>query len=86
MKIIFHKNFRKEFAKLNKDEQKRVLFRLDIFQNDHLNKILNNHELKGPLSGFRSINLSGNLRAHYTLVAKDTAFFVLLGTHSELYQ
>lgn len=85
MKTIFHKNFRKEFVKLKKGEQKRVLSRLNIFQKDPFDEILNNHELKGRLSGFRSISLSGDLRAHYNLVTKDTAFFVVLGTHSELY-
>ena len=86
MKVIFHKNFRKEFKKLKQSEQKRALSRINIFQNDPFDEILNNHELKGRLSGFRSINLSGDLRAHYTLVSEDTAFFVLLGTHSDLYE
>ncbi len=52
---------------------------------DPYHALLRNHALLGQFDGYRSISVSGDLRAIYTLVAKDTAYFVAFGTHSELY-
>ena len=52
---------------------------------DPFNDALNNHALQGKYTGMRSINISGDLRAVYELVGKDTAYFVDLDNHNNLY-
>lgn len=52
---------------------------------DPFHEILNNHSLKGKYKGYRSINISGDYRAIYSLIKEDTAYFIALDTHSSLY-
>ncbi len=51
---------------------------------------LNNHLLKGKLSGCHSININGDWRAIYTEYKDNDGnliiVFELLGTHSQLYR
>ena len=47
--------------------------------------LLNNHALSGKYSGYRSINIGGDLRAIYEPISLDIAFFIIMGTHPELY-
>jgi len=50
------------------------------------NPILNNHALHGKWGRYRSINITGNLRALYELIDIDTALLILVDTHSNLYR
>lgn len=47
--------------------------------------VLRNHQLKGEFIEYRSINISGDLRAHY-YVQGDDYVFVVVGTHAQLYK
>ncbi len=47
--------------------------------------ILNNHMLQGKYAEVRSINITGDFRAHYTVLNNNSRYFVAIGTHSELY-
>ncbi|MBI4090595.1 MAG: type II toxin-antitoxin system mRNA interferase toxin, RelE/StbE family [Candidatus Komeilibacteria bacterium] len=85
MKIVFHKHFEKQFLKLRPAEKKRFKERKDIFMHDPYHPVLNNHPLRGTYKGYRSINVGGDLRAVYTLVNDDAAFFVAIDRHSNLY-
>lgn len=85
MKIILHKNFEKEYKKLNKKEQDKFKERISIFIKNPFDITLNNHLLKGKYKGYRSINITGDLRAIYKLLKKDNYIFVSINTHSELY-
>ena len=84
MDIRFHKGFIRKFNKLSKNDQKRFNERFVIFANDAFDPILKNHTLKGKHSNCRSINITGDLRAIYT-VKGETVTFLEIGTHSELY-
>lgn len=84
MKIIFHSNFAKQYKKLRRGEQKRVKERLDLFLYDEFNPILNNHPLRGKYLNYRSINITGNLRAIYKL-QNEMRIFITVDTHSNLY-
>ena len=86
MIIEFHKKFRKAFRKLKAGEIAQLKERLELFSKDPFNQKLNNHRLQGEYSDRRSINITGDLRALYKIKSRDTVLFVLLDTHSELYE
>ena len=63
MKIIFSKKFKKQFAKLRKNEKTRVLKALKKFEENPFERSLNNHELHGKdFAGLRSISAGGDIR------------------------
>lgn len=84
MKIKLHKNFKKQYKKLSESEKKKFKERRDLFLQDEFNPILNNHSLKGKYQGYRSINVTGDLRAIYKRET-NVAIFVIIGSHSRLY-
>ena len=85
MKIRFHKNFEKQYKKLRRKEQDKVQQKLELFLEDPFCSRLNNHSLKGKYTDYRSINITGDLRAIYKLINEEEFIFVLIGTHSNLY-
>jgi len=87
MKIEYHKNFTKQFAKLQRKEQERALNSLKLFENEPYAEQLRNHRLQGKLSQFRSINAGGDLRLHYYEKEPNhiVVVFVAIGSHSQLY-
>ncbi len=85
MRAKFHKKFAKQLGKYSIKIQKAFEKRLKIFQENPFEEILGNHPLSGIWLGYRSINVSGDLRAIYELIDEETAFFVAIGTHSQLY-
>jgi len=85
MKIKFHRNFEKQYRKLNKAQKKKAKERLFLFIEDSFNPILNNHPLKGKYTGYRSINITGDLRAVYKFINEKECVFVVLDKHSNLY-
>ncbi len=86
MKLIFHKKFKRRFKKLTYAQQKKVTDRFTLFVVEPFDPILHNHELSGPWKGYRSINITGDLRAVYTIIDDGIVRFVDIGTHSELYE
>lgn len=85
MTIYFHKNFEKSYKKLKGADRKKIKDRLGVFINDPFDSQLNNHPLKGKYEDYRSINISGDLRAIYKYINDDECVFAEIGTHSELY-
>ncbi len=85
MKIVFHKNFDKQYSKLRVSEKEQFKEKRDIFLKEEFNPILHNHSLKGKYKGYRSINISGDLRAVYKYLKQDTIIFVAIDSHSNLY-
>lgn len=84
MKIKLHRDFEKQYQSLRESEKKRFKQRRDLFLQDEFNPILNNHSLKGKYLGFRSINITGDLRVVYKKY-DDEAIFVAIDSHSNLY-
>jgi addiction module RelE/StbE family toxin len=82
----YHKDFLKSYSKLTDKFKNAVKERLRIFADDPFSIILNNHPLKGKYDGYRSINISGDLRAIYKELNEKEVIFVLIGTHSKLYK
>jgi len=85
MKILLHKNFEKRYKKLRLGEKRRFKKQRDLFLENPYHPLLHNHPLQGPYRGYRSIGISGDLRAIYKIIDPDTVYFVALGTHNELY-
>ena len=77
MIIDFHKKFTRKFKKLPAAQKNKFYSRLTLFEKDEFSPILNNHALIGRYQGFRSINISGDLRAIFRR-EKDSVLFVAL--------
>lgn len=85
MNVRFHQNFIKSYRKRSPKIQKATDKRLLLFEKNTFSPILENHQLIGKFTGYRSINITGDFRAIYKEISRDEIIFVLLGTHSELY-
>src|SRR3990167_2244855 len=59
--------------------------RLILFEQKPFIAILNNHALKGRQEGYRSINITGDMRAIFIVLDKNRVEFVYIGSHSQLY-
>ena len=84
MIIIFHRDFTKGFKKLSPKLKKRFQDRLEIFEEDGFDPVLNNHALKGKWLGYRSINVTGNMRAIFKRDS-ESVIFVAIDSHGNLY-
>jgi len=84
MTIDFHKDFTKDFKRLPSKTREKFQVRLILFEKDEFNPVLNSHALKGKYQGYKSINITGDIRAIYRKNAEDV-IFVEIGSHSRLY-
>lgn len=86
MQIGYSEKFLKQQEKA--PEPVRVLFkeRLRIFLRNKFDIILNNHQLKGKMKEFRSINVGGDWRALFVELGNGDVIFKAIGTHSQLYK
>lgn len=85
MKIFLHKEFLKQYLKLRESEKKKFKKRRTLFIEDEFDPILNNHSLRGKYLGFRSINITGDLRVVYKRKNEDEVVFITINSHSNLY-
>lgn len=86
MTTKFHKDFDKQLAKLPQKRRDKVIDAIDLFLDDPNNETLRNHALTGEWVGYRSISAGGDLRLHFRVLAGKVAYFVAVGTHSQLYK
>lgn len=84
MRIAFSKNFIKQFKKLTAKHKLKLYTQISIFKDNPLHPSLRNHPLKGKYSSYRSINITGDVRALY-IQQEDEVIFDIIGTHSQLY-
>ncbi|HMO77782.1 MAG TPA: type II toxin-antitoxin system mRNA interferase toxin, RelE/StbE family [Candidatus Paceibacterota bacterium] len=85
MNVKFHKNFKKALKKQPGNIQNKFFECLDIFVEDQFSYQLNNHALSGKFKGWRSINITGDVRVHYR--EEERAIILLdIGTHAQLYK
>ncbi len=85
MRIDYHKGFTKQYNKLLPKLRIKFNERLEIFISNPLSKELNNHPLHGEYLGYRSINITGDLRAVYE-IQDGVIKFLFIDTHSNLYK
>ena len=84
--IGYSKKFIKKYHRFPKKLKDRTDARMRIFLLDRYSKVLNNHELSGKYKKYRSINITGDVRAIYEIIDEGNAVFINIGTHSELYK
>lgn len=85
--IDYSKNFDKELKKAPLEIKIAFRQRLNHFIQDQFHPALKNHSLKGRLKRFRSINITGDWRAIYSIAKENKVIiFEILGTHSQLYK
>ena len=85
MVIETTKAFDKQYAKLNIKVKVSFKRRLELFKANPFDISLRNHSLKGRYLGYRSIDITGNIRALYTTQGDTIIIFGFIGTHSQLY-
>lgn len=86
MSVVYSKQFLKMVRKLPLKVRAQLADRIELFGTNPLDKRLMNHALYTPYKGSYSINITGDYRAIYHLVDKQTALFTHIGTHSQLYR
>lgn len=89
MKVQYDPRVIEKLKKVNVRIRNSFKERLRQFEKNPNAPQLNNHALKKKFLGFRSIDITANYRAVYEELrqGKSTiAYFVLLGTHKELYR
>lgn len=85
MRIDYYKLFRKKYKKLPQKIRDKFNERLVKFCEDPFLPELNNHGLSGKYSGCRSINITGDIRAIFQVVA-DRIRFLDIDNHNNLYK
>ncbi len=85
MKITYSKKFIKQLKKAPKKIKIVFKERIKIFLKNKYDLILNNHNLHGQIKKYKSINITGDWRAVFE-EKNNKIYFVLLGTHSQLYR
>ena len=85
MRVVLHRNFVKRYKKLRTAEQKKFRERRNLFMSNPFHPLLSNHPLQGKYEGYRSFNVTGDLRVVYRNLNEEVAVFVEIGTHNELY-
>ena len=85
MQLRFKKQFKKAANKLSLGQKAQLEERLALFLENPYNPLLRNHQLGAEFADFRSINISGDLRALYYIEGKDYVF-TFIGTHAQLYE
>ena len=86
MRVAFSKNFIKHAKKLPKSTKLKLYDRVDLFIKNPTHPSLRNHALTGAYKEYRSINITGDVRALYLTISETEVVFDEIGTHSQLYK
>jgi addiction module RelE/StbE family toxin len=88
MKIQFSSYFYRKIKKEDIRIQKSFKEALRLFMSNPSDPRLDNHPLKDPWVGCRSIDITANFRAIYEEINENDeaiVHFITIGTHQELY-
>lgn len=80
----FFEKLKKVDVRIRKSVKKKML----LFSKNPNDPSLHNHMLRDKWQGYRSINITNDVRALYkeVQIGEDVvAYFVIVGTHKELY-
>lgn len=76
--IQIHKKDKKLYEKI----QRQIL----LFESNPKHPSLRLHKLSGTLDNMWSLSITMSIRMVYRLISKETAYFVDIGTHDEVYR
>lgn len=86
MKIEYTAKFKKSYKKLSKKDQEKINSTLKIFVEDHFDRRLKNHKLKGKYKDYRAISADHDLRIIYKEQSNHSIIYLLnLGTYAQVY-
>lgn len=85
MTVLLHEQCKKQYKKLRSAEQQKFKERRNLFLFNPFNVLLNNHPLHGKYKGYRSINITGDLRVIYKHISPEICIFITIDTHNNLY-
>ena len=85
MIIFYHTRFEKRVKKLSRRDKELLAQTIELFAKRPLDRMLRNHALHGKYTGYRSIDVKGDLSALYKEETPGVFRFCYLGTHHELY-
>lgn len=86
MVIETTKAFDKQYGKLNNKIKSAFKKRLETFKDNPFDIKLRNHALKGKYLGYRNIDVTGDVRALYTVKGGIVLMFGFIGAHAQLYK
>lgn len=86
MRYHTHSAFERQVKKIQKPLRARLWERLALLESDPVPELLHDHKLNPPFDGYRSINITGDLRLIYKRIDADTLYLRTLGTHHQLYR
>jgi addiction module RelE/StbE family toxin len=84
MNIAYSRNFIKQAKKLSPQSREKLQERIRMFSTNPLHPALRNHQLSGKYKAYRSIDVTGDVRALY-MQHENEVIFDTVGTHSQLY-
>ena len=88
MKIELSSSFKKSFKKIASKRPELAIITLEkilLFSVHPHHPSLKYHKLKGKLDGLWSFSVENDLRVLVDMIKDDTALFVMMGTHDEVY-
>lgn len=65
---------------------KKIEKQLKLFSLDPSHPSLRKHKLSGEFSNAWSISIDRSIRMMYTMLSDERAYFVMIGTHDEIYR
>jgi len=86
MRMIFYRNFEKKFIRIPSEIRWKFKQRRNLFLESPFNPLLHNHPLTGDRKGEWSMNITGDWRVIYIWRDENTAIFLDIDTHSNLYE
>lgn len=72
----------KKDKKLYEKIQRQIL----LFESNPKHPSLRLHKLSGTLDNMWSLSITMSIRMIYRLISKETAYFIDIGTHDEVYR
>lgn len=85
LKVTYHRNFKKDFQKLQKNVQAAFGERVTIFLENPKFPLLFDHPLKGEMKGRRAFSVTGSFRTIYEYIEKDKIKLLSIGNHPHVY-
>ncbi|HEY4504554.1 MAG TPA: type II toxin-antitoxin system YafQ family toxin [Candidatus Paceibacterota bacterium] len=85
MKVIVHRTFGKQFAKVDAKIRRHFQARRDLFLDSPYHPLLYTHPLTGDRTGQWSFNVTGDWRVVFEFNDQSIVTFLEIGTHDSLF-